>query len=176
MSATETVRGTETKLHLTFREYLADDMNVKRNYSSPWYKARGYVSQPIPVKHGQRIAHRVVTCGSQSTRACYSCGLIASKYESPESFSLAFRLILLARMMEPGGNFPGLFLPCLFRSVIFFRQQNFKKAIFQIHRLGRARDLHTLVEKTDIDRDFVCVGRHWRNEPVEFRRRRSQQE
>jgi hypothetical protein len=49
LTVTETVRGSEL-LHLTPREYLADDKNVKSKYSSPWHQARGYVSQPIPMK------------------------------------------------------------------------------------------------------------------------------
>lgn len=55
LAVTETVRGSEL-LHLTLREYLAGEKNVKRNYSSPWCQARGCVSQPIPVQHEQRIA------------------------------------------------------------------------------------------------------------------------
>jgi hypothetical protein len=39
LAATETVRGSEL-LHLTPREYLAGEKNVKRNYSSLGAKAR----------------------------------------------------------------------------------------------------------------------------------------
>lgn len=52
LAVTEIVRASELR-HLTPGEYPAGDQKVKRNDSSPWYQARGYVSQAIPVPHGQ---------------------------------------------------------------------------------------------------------------------------
>jgi hypothetical protein len=66
LAVTETVRGSELQ-HLTSREYPAGDQNVNRNCSSPWYQARGYGSQPIPVRHGQRIAVRCLSVFKVST-------------------------------------------------------------------------------------------------------------
>ncbi len=48
LTVTEKVRRSEL-LHLTPREYLAGDKNVKRNWSSSWCQAQWYVSQPTPV-------------------------------------------------------------------------------------------------------------------------------
>jgi hypothetical protein len=84
LAATETVRDSEL-LHLTPGVYLAGDENVKRNYSSPWYQARGYVSQPVPAQHGQRIAVRCLSDANQRRIALAATRKPSLAYSSPET-------------------------------------------------------------------------------------------
>jgi AraC-like DNA-binding protein len=70
----------------------------------PWYQARGYVSQPIPAQHGQRIS-RTVTLSELAREAGLSAAYFSQRFKSstgvsPHQYLLRLRICRAKKLLE----------------------------------------------------------------------------